>query len=437
MSQTTTDDAVTLPVASVRVGRRTRRDFGDLDALARSIADVGLLQPLAVTPDGRLVAGERRLRAVRQLGWATVPVHVVAGLEDALRQLQAERDENTERLPFKPSEAVALGLRLERLERAAARQRQREGRRRGGHARHADASSVENCHHAGAGANGKTRDRVGGALGYSGRTYEKARAVYVAGKDSPEEFGDLVELMDAGGGRKVNRAFATLRQRQLAKEREAEARELPDDVGVVAGDFRTAGAAVRDASVDLILTDPPYDGGAVPLYADLARWAARVLRPGGVCLAYAGQSHFPAVLAGMGEHLQYVWTFAVRHSKGGDGIVLGPRVRNLWKPVLAFCRPPRRTWWHAFADEYEARTLEKDAHGWQQALAEAEYFIGHLCPGSGLVVDPMAGSGTTLVAAARLGRRWTGFEVDGKVAAQARARLAAEGLDGRRSGRGT
>jgi ParB-like chromosome segregation protein Spo0J len=102
-----------LPIAAIRVSRRRRRDFGDLNSLAGSIADLGLLQPLVVTPDHRLVAGERRLRAVRQFGWETVAVHVVHGLDDALRLLQAECDENTQRLAFATSEAVALGRRLE------------------------------------------------------------------------------------------------------------------------------------------------------------------------------------------------------------------------------------------------------------------------------------------------------------------------------------
>ncbi len=58
-----------------------RRDFPpeELDELARSIHENGLLQPLLVRPSkdergGRyeLVAGERRLRAVRQLGWKEI-----------------------------------------------------------------------------------------------------------------------------------------------------------------------------------------------------------------------------------------------------------------------------------------------------------------------------------------------------------------------------
>jgi len=56
-----------------------RRDFREeaLQELADSIKASGLLQPPVVRPVGsgyELIAGERRLRAVKRLGWETVPV---------------------------------------------------------------------------------------------------------------------------------------------------------------------------------------------------------------------------------------------------------------------------------------------------------------------------------------------------------------------------
>ena len=79
----TGDEAHRLPVAAIVPNpKQPRRNFSDaeLDSLARSIDENGLLQPLLVrrAPGGRdryeLVVGERRLRAVRRLGWEDVPV---------------------------------------------------------------------------------------------------------------------------------------------------------------------------------------------------------------------------------------------------------------------------------------------------------------------------------------------------------------------------
>src|SRR4051812_45248477 len=103
-----------MPLNSIVVGKRHRRELGDVAPLASSIGDVGLLHPIVVRPDGKLIAGERRLAAAKQLGWSEIPVTVV-NLEDVVR---GEFHENTSRKDFLPSELVAIGAALEKVERA-------------------------------------------------------------------------------------------------------------------------------------------------------------------------------------------------------------------------------------------------------------------------------------------------------------------------------
>jgi ParB family chromosome partitioning protein len=67
----------TMPVTAIRVGKRFRKDLGDIDALAASIEDIGLISPIAVTPDGKLLAGGRRLAAYKKLGLDRIPVRVM------------------------------------------------------------------------------------------------------------------------------------------------------------------------------------------------------------------------------------------------------------------------------------------------------------------------------------------------------------------------
>lgn len=78
--------------------------MGDLAELAASIAAVGLLHPVVVTEDHQLVAGERRLAALAELGWSQVPVTVV-NLDTASDVLRADLDENTCRKPLTGYEA--------------------------------------------------------------------------------------------------------------------------------------------------------------------------------------------------------------------------------------------------------------------------------------------------------------------------------------------
>ena len=51
----------TRPIDSIIVGERHRRDMGDIDGLAASIAEVGLLHPVVVRPAG--LAHRRRAPA--------------------------------------------------------------------------------------------------------------------------------------------------------------------------------------------------------------------------------------------------------------------------------------------------------------------------------------------------------------------------------------
>lgn len=117
--------ARTVPIATVVVGERDREELGDIDALARSISAVGLLHPVVVTEALTLVAGDRRLAAVKQLGWAEVPVTVV-DLSTASDVLRAEADENTERKPLTPYEASRARQRRSAVLAEDAKQRQRE-----------------------------------------------------------------------------------------------------------------------------------------------------------------------------------------------------------------------------------------------------------------------------------------------------------------------
>jgi hypothetical protein len=78
-------------IADVIVGERHRKDMGDIDGLAASMADLGLLQPIAVQPDGRLVGGARssNLLADWHVGGgnpATSPEHSQHGFSQSQRR---------------------------------------------------------------------------------------------------------------------------------------------------------------------------------------------------------------------------------------------------------------------------------------------------------------------------------------------------------------
>jgi N6-adenosine-specific RNA methylase IME4 len=207
----------TRPVSAIQVGQRHRRDLGDVDQLAASIAELGLLHPVVIKPDGMLIAGERRLDACKKLGWADVPVTVV-DLADIVR---GEFAENAHRKDFLPSEIDAIRRALEPLEKAAAKKRQLAGRAPSGNFPEG----------------GEVRDKIGSFAGVSGKTVQKIARVIQAAEAEPERFGHLVQEMDGRAGG-VHSAY-----RKLCQARD-ETQIL--SLKPVAGKFRT------------LVVDPPW-----------------------------------------------------------------------------------------------------------------------------------------------------------------------------------
>lgn len=100
-----------IPVERIIVEKddRIRLDLGDIAGLRDSIQKVGLLNPVLIDEDNRLVAGYRRLTACRELGWREIDVRIVRFGGDLLGELEAEVAENVFRKSFTPEE-------LERIE---------------------------------------------------------------------------------------------------------------------------------------------------------------------------------------------------------------------------------------------------------------------------------------------------------------------------------
>jgi ParB-like chromosome segregation protein Spo0J len=99
-----------VPIASIRVGERYRKHMGNLQALAASIDKEGLLHPLVINQEKRLIAGERRLRACRDiLGWKEIICRVL-DIDDVI---DGQFAENEIRKDFTPSERVAIAKAIE------------------------------------------------------------------------------------------------------------------------------------------------------------------------------------------------------------------------------------------------------------------------------------------------------------------------------------
>lgn len=207
-----------VPIADIAVQDRSRNTLRNIDSLARSIRERGLLHPVVVREvEGRLVlvAGQRRIEAARSLGWTEVPVTVVTTLDDEMDALCAEGEENTEREPFTPAEAVEHRRRIREVESQAAKERQRAAGEKYGTGSSKLDEPAEPQHKR------ETRHRTAKATGYSASTLDKAEEIVAAAEDAtqPEPVREAAQAAVTNlsmPGAKVDREFKTF-QAEAAK----------------------------------------------------------------------------------------------------------------------------------------------------------------------------------------------------------------------------
>lgn len=269
-----------IPLDQIRIGERSRKEIRNVESLAESIRERGLLQPIVVRRDaGRytLVAGGRRIEAFRSLGRSRINAHVAESLNDELEALLAEGEENTERDPFTPVEAVAHAARIEAVEKQRAEERRREGQRAGGVAKARKAAlpgpgsvpldfddNVLPGNFPGSSnaveqpedleprpvVENRSRDRIAKATGMSGRTLEKAKHVVEAAADPQaptpvrEAAQQAMKAMERTG--KVDPAYRKVR------DTEAALADAPLD-DVLAHDLAIKRAKLRSAITSAVI----------------------------------------------------------------------------------------------------------------------------------------------------------------------------------------
>ena len=101
-------------INQIQVSKRIRKDVGDLSPLMDSLKRYGLLNPITITKDYKLIAGQRRLESARQLGWTTIDA-VVVDINDPVTRLEIELEENTQRSNFTELELLEGYKHLENI----------------------------------------------------------------------------------------------------------------------------------------------------------------------------------------------------------------------------------------------------------------------------------------------------------------------------------
>jgi len=202
---------------------------------------------------------------------------------------------------------------------------------------------------------------------------------------------------------------------------------------VLHGDCVEVMSRMPAESVDFVLTDPPYlvryrdrsgrsiknDDNALwlrPAFAEMYR----LLKPGTLCVSFYAWNRvdlFAAAWAAAGFRIVGHVVFRKRYASSARFLGYHHECAYLLAkgdvPLPAMPVPDVIDW------RYTGNKL----HPTQKPVESLMPLIEAFCPSKGLVLDPFCGSGSTLVAAKRLGRDYLGIELDGTHHGTATTRL--------------
>jgi hypothetical protein len=195
-------------------------------------------------------------------------------------------------------------------------------------------------------------------------------------------------------------------------------------------DFRQV-TKIKDNSVDLIFTDPPYAKGDLSIYSDLARFASKTLAENGSIVTYFRQYDVPAIIRYMeGAGLSYHWMLAVKLA-GPFPRAYDRHIVITWKPLLWFTKGKRNAQAYDCIRDFidsSSPNENKKSHEWAQSPVEAEHVISRLTFENQIVMDPMMGRGTAGIAALKLNRKFIGIEIDADRFAVAKSNIYSKSL---------
>lgn len=382
----------------------------DDQILKQSIKERGQLIPITVNSEGIILDGHHRYRACQELGIECI--YVIKDFESELVEKLFVIDSNLKRRHLNSFQKAELALKskpiLEEIARMNSGANLKINKNKDNSGRESS-TSVKYL------AVDRVNQNVGKSIGLSHETVRKVETILHSEDD---------DLKDRArkGQMTISQAFEKIKR---SEKRNALLNELPkismtegeeEGIKLLLGDLEEQSKELPESSIDLILTDPPYDKGSVLLYRKLAMLASRVLKEGSVLATYVSNYVLPEIFGQMlvNTGIKYWWTFAVKH-RGGHQLIYPRNVFVEWKPLVWFVKgekPRDGLLVKNVGDLIESQQPDKSLNDWAQSPIEAEFVIENLTVENQTVLDPFMGAGTFGLAALRMKRQFIGIEID-------------------------
>ena len=237
------------------------------------------------------------------------------------------------------------------------------------------------------------------------------------------------------------------------------------DITLINSDCLTAMKSIDESSVDLILTDPPYNLGrfmekrATNLHRmrdnffgaagwddmEFDEWeksmdrffesAARIMKKGGSMIVFMAIIKVESIINLAQKHGFYYKTTGIWHKRNPMPRNMNLHFVNSTEAWVYFVYKAHTGTFnnngkvlHDFVETAVTPSSERKygTHPTQKPVALMGYFVSILSNEGDLVFDPFMGSGSTGVAAASCGRRFTGVELNKNYYAIAQQRIEEE-----------
>jgi ParB-like chromosome segregation protein Spo0J len=416
-----------VPISSIRVdksdslSKRARADFGDIELLADSIKEHGLMHPVVVDKlhdpvDDKeyvLIAGERRLRAVALLGHQEIAVTLFSNTNEMQRK-SMELTENIARKDLSWPEEVECLKQLHELKQLL----------------YGDAGATKDGKGWGV---RQTAQALGRSVGSVGMDLKLASDL----DEHPELVKKVKDLPKVAARRVVMHQLEANRLRELVDKKQIEL-----GVELQHGNCVDLARSLPNESIDCLITDPPFAieqiiaGGVTntaafnviesnvstpeimeATYAELFPILAKKLKPGAHCYVFFG----------MGPMYDFLMTIMSKHGFLTDNLPI------IWYKT----RQSAQVREYHYMTTYEAilfshfqersRCLknhthnvltipmlaaQKKVHPLQRPDELLRILIENSTHPGELILDCFAGSGSTLKVARDLQRKAIGFELD-------------------------
>ena len=220
-----------------------------------------------------------------------------------------------------------------------------------------------------------------------------------------------------------------------------------DRATLYGGDALNVLRSLPVASVDAILTDPPYKLSqeygattdpdnllAVSSIWPVAQEMSRVAAPGAVCAMFYDTRILPLALEAMrAAGWKYMRALTLYRRWGQASLMSGWMTTSDF--VLIFANPGEKPKFYGKPahDVYVRDKAEPVAYGHpaQKPLGHCSHIASNICPEGGVILDPYMGTGTSGVAALSEDRRFVGVEMveAHRETAERRIREAQGGVD--------